>query len=358
MRASSLRGHHDRRHERGGRPAVAARVADVVRVVVEPVVVDEQGRRTAEVAVGIGSPLDARAVREQRAVRDALGVADGSTEVHDVGRGEVRLERLHVTTRRTHTVSSEESAGVERLDQNIARGLRIELGEHLRGELKHVLVLGSDLAVGRIVEVREDLLEHAEDVLHGDVVGLPALLRLLDALHDRRELRPDEQATVRVLRQHELAPVLRYVAVATFRRLGRGDVHVETLGERLDVAEVDARECRGEVLGTLHGRVGRPPRGVPPVRALTAFARERAGIARVDDDDAVGLFGRALLGVLDPHLLVHEGDELASIRLVGPATHPIRVVGVDADLCEDSEGGGQVSETNLVDRRSHDGVAS
>ena len=160
------------------------------------------------------------------------------------------------------------------------------------------------------------------DVLQRDVVRLPALVWLTHALHDRGELRPYDEAGIRVLRQDELAPALRCVVVATFRAFARGDVRVVALGECLDVAEVDAREERGEGVTALDGGLGRPPCGVRPVRALAALLRPLTRVAGVHDLDPVSLDLGGFSSDHDADLLVHE---LPDENRVVAATQPGRV---------------------------------
>ncbi len=251
MRANSLRGHGRTQHE-GRRPVVASAATDVARAALEPAAADAQARRAVEDTVGTGSPLGTREVHRERLVREAPGIGQGEAEPHEVGGGYVDLEGTHVTTRGLHVVTHEARASVERLDVHVTRGLLVELGEDLRRALEEALGLRTD--VGVVLEGGVDLPEHAEDVLRDDLVEIPALLVLLDALRGLGELGEDDETTVRVLRQDELAPVLRCIAVAAFGCLACGrDVHVVAVHELLDATEVDAGEDRLENVPTLEG---------------------------------------------------------------------------------------------------------
>lgn len=326
----------------------------------EPAATHAQARRVAEDVVGVGSPLGTREVQREGLVREAAGVGQGEAEAHEVGGGHVDLESLHVTARRFHVVPCEARASIERLNVHVARGLLVELGEDLRRVREQALGIRADVALGVVLEGRVNILEHAEDVLCDDLVDVPTLLGELHALHGRSELRPDEETSICVLRENEPSPVLRSITVAAFRSFARhGDVLVEAAREFLDATEVDAREQWLEDVPTLESGLGSPPGRVGQVRTLAALLLcGRSAVAGVHDDDLTSLFGDASALGLDAHLLLDRCLEPAGICLVGSTAHPVRVVGVDTNLCEDAEGWSQILETDLVDRRSHDGVAS
>lgn len=335
MRASSLRGHRDTQHDRG-RSAVATAAADVDRAVPEPAIVHVQAWRAIEDAVGVGSPLGTREVHRERLVREAPRIAESEAESHEVGCGHVGLESSHVTARRLHVVPHEARASVERLDMHVAGGLLVELSEHLRRTLEQALGLRTDVAIGVVLEGRVDLPEHAEDVLRDDLVDLPALLGLLHALHGRSELRPDEETSVSVLRERELAPVLRCVAIATFRHVGHEDVLVKVIREFLDMTEVDAGEERLEDVPTLEGGLGRPPDRVGQVGPLAPLLlRRRAVVAGFHDDDPVRVFSSALLRSFFREQAVHEDPRTCSVvttaEEIRVVARPLPLVGADSD---------------------------
>lgn len=287
VKTSSLRGRRRGNHERR-RPVVAITVVDVVRVELEPAVVDVQARRVAEVAVRVRSPLGTGAVREERIIRETLPIANTTTEVRECVRRDMELESCHVAARRTDTVSREERTGLVRKHEHVARGLCIELRQPLRGEREQAQVFGADLPPEIVLEARVQFLEDAEDVLQRDVRDVPALLRLLQALRGRVELRNDEETAVCILRKNELTPF-------SMRR-----PHVIALREFLDVTEVDAGKEWLEDIPTLESGLGRPSGRVGQVRTTAPLLfRRTTVVAGVHDDDAVRLFGgTAALGLV------------------------------------------------------------
>ncbi len=345
-----------REHNEGGRPVDAVRVADVVRV--EPTLADVEVhiRSAVELPVGARRPLAAGAVREERTLHEALGVAHHQGEVREVVGGHVALEGLHVTDRRANGVAREHGARLEGQDEHVPGRLRVELGEVLRGRLEQALVLRPDIAVSRVREVRVDLLEHAEDVLDGDVQRLPVLLGRADALEHRLELREDDKSAVGVRVEDELALALGRGAVAAFGRFAR-DVRVVALSDRFDVIPVELTEVRHEGVTALDGRLGRPVL-VPPVRALAALACPPAGVTGVHDLDPVGILGGPLLRDLLGEPAVHHHAQARGVvttaEQVPVVARPLAGVGTRG-----VRGSEQISRHLLERNRfGHDGLTS
>ena len=344
----SLRG-----HDEGGSPVAVVRVVDVARAEPTLAVVEVHARSAAELPAGARCPLAAGAVREERALHEALGVARHEAQVREVVGGHVALERFHVTDRRTNGVAREHGARLEGQDEHVPGRRRIGLGEVLGRCFEQTLVLRPDVAVGPVLEVRVDLLEHAEDVLDGDVQGLPALLGLPDALQDRLELREDDEAAVGVFGQDERALALGRFTVSG---LARG-VHVVALGERFDVTPVETPEVRCEGVTAFDGRLGRPVL-VPPVRALAALARPLASVTGVHDLDPVGLLGgpllRGLLGEPAVHHHAQARGVVTTAEQVPVVARPLASVGTRG------VGGSEQISRHLLERNglSHDGLTS
>ncbi|MDQ5919906.1 MAG: hypothetical protein QG668_634 [Patescibacteria group bacterium] len=346
----SLRG-----HDEGGRPVVVVRVADAARAEPTLAAVEARARSDAEPPAGARRPLAAGAVREERALHEALGVARHEAQVREVVGGHVALERFHVTDRRTNGVAREHGARLEGQDEHVPGRLRIELGEVLGRCFEQTLVLRPDVAVGPVLEVRVDLLEHAEDVLDGDVQRLPVLLGLADALEYGVELREDDESAVGVFGQDERALTYREGAVSDGGFTITGHVAIVPLGQRLDVTEVDAGEVRSESVTTLESRPATPVL-VAPVRALAALARPLTRVAGIDDLDPVrSLFDCALLSDLFADLRVDEGGHERGVGAVA-ASHPCRVVGRPALARPGAQSRVEFGMHDLIDRRHHDGL--
>ncbi len=187
------------------------------------------------------------------------------------------LERFHVETRRTDAVAGEECTRVKGLDVDVPRGLCVDLGKNSLGEGEQALELWPDPAIGAVTEVWGQLLDHAEQVLHGDVERFPSLRGLTHTLEDGLELREDDESAVCMLREHEPTLVLRRNAVVAghFAR----DVRVEALNQLFNVAKVQPREMRFEDICALDGRPRCPLSRVRPVRPLGTLVGEHPRVS-------------------------------------------------------------------------------
>ncbi len=243
--------------ERGG-AVVATRFVDAARAEHEPAVFEAPVWGVGEKTGRARSPFGTSTVCDKRSSRKSKGIGDGEASVREVSRGHVVLECFHMPTRRTHAVAGEERTRVEWLDVDVPRGVRVDLGKKRLGENEQLFVLRADLAIGAIMEVWEQLLDHAEQVLHGEFEWFPSLRGLTHALENSLELRENEESGIGVLRKHELALVLGHLVVASghFAR----DATVEAINQRFDMAEVQPTEMRFEDICTIDGGLRCPCR--------------------------------------------------------------------------------------------------
>ncbi len=320
-------------------------MADVAGAEPEPDA-EAPARRAPEIAVRARSPLGAGTVHPKSLVREALGIGQSEASTAEVVERNVTRERRHVATRRTDVIAREESARLCRQNEDVSGGLRVEQEERLLGCAEELLVLRTNLPLGVVVEARGNLLEHVEQVTHGDVERLPACRRLLDEPNDRLELGEDDETAVHALGEHETATAVRLGAVVA-HVLARPVAHVVALDERLDVREVESGEVELQDRSAIERGLGLPTRRIHAVRTLGALGRVRTGVARVHDHDPVSL----LLRGFGHHSLVHE---LTDERGVAGTTQPGRVIGRPASLIRnDVDDGRELGECNLLERRCH-----